>query len=289
MRTRRLVKASTLLLGLAVGLLATAPAFAGGATVVDTVGYSAFSMRPFSRQVEGTDLGSWRFPFLSKSWTEADILPGNGSGASFTYTTYFVPKPIQRDLYQRPVSVIAPPEIKGNYRMSGMVYVRDNTGSRVIEYASLFDGVQRPVYNLFADGTKLFHQDGATDATLIRLPYAGARPAGVEEFLVGLKLQGAVRGDAMSKLLAKCGARQMPAEQGASLAPRELVYCIAANDYDQSHGYNYLKVTVRVGDFKIIRTELEYPWGTERTDYDAVRDGLKFNDAMFSTGDMPAK
>jgi len=269
------------ILSLAASLMLLAPLTASADT---TPPFSAYAMRPLPGSVVTTQQ-SWGLPFASRSWdnSQTEI----GTGAYFTYQTWFI-KELSTSLYgtvpQADVARIDP------FQMTGQVMVRDRSGSRVLDAATLNQGgAVRPVYNLFANGAALYHQDGENAlAEFLPLPYAQPTPAGIEAFLKGLKIHGIVRDNAqrgdysMTELLTACNARMLATvREGQGSKSRQLVYGIDASPFDQLLGYKYLRIWVRVGDFKILRTELSLVGATERTDYSNVLDGIRFDDEMF--------
>ncbi|HYE77118.1 MAG TPA: hypothetical protein VEI97_03945, partial [bacterium] len=161
----------------------------------------------------------------------------------------------------------------------------DGSGSRVFEHQLINDnGVNRNVYNLFVAGDTWYRQEaGMANAAVQPLAYLGLRPAGIEEFLVGVRMKGIVKGEAMAELLRRTGAIQNGTDRdGKKATARSIVYRIPATPYDEARGYQSLMVWVRVGDFKLVRTALALPVGTERTDYQNIIDGRHFPEAIFT-------
>lgn len=283
MRSLRLRGLAPVLWGLTASLLVlapvTAPAQTGGTN------FSAYAMRPLPAKVQKTTL-SWPIPFAQQQWDSFTGEPG--TGAFFTYQTWFQLE--KRHTLHDGVVAPAPNVTVRPFQMQGQVVVRDRSGSRVLEAATVVNssGLTEQFYSLFADGTALYHQNGTGNAGLIPLQYGMPVPAGIEAFLKGVKIHGIVRdntgtGDlAMTQLLESCGARQIGTDrQGTGPSARQMIYGIPASAFDQQLGYEYLRIWVRVGDFRIVRTELSLVWGTERTDFHNVMDGRQFDDAMF--------
>lgn len=282
MRTARLRNWRPAITAITASLLMLAPLMAHAA---DSPAFSAYAMRPLPGSVVTTQQ-SWGLPFASQTWNDLNETEP-GTGATFAYQTWF-----QKDLGSTLYSTTPPLKLAqvDPFELRGVVVVRDRAGSRVLDASNLNQGGYiRPIYHLFANGTALYHQDGAnSNAELLNIPYALPTPAGIEAFMKGIKIHGIVRdnsarGDlAMTQLMSACNARMLSsARDGKGSKSRQLIYAIEASEFDKKLGYQYLKIWVRVGDFKILRTELSMVGGTERTDYSNVMDGVRFDDTMF--------
>lgn len=242
-------------------------------------GFAAFSMRPLPGDVTHTVMQT-PIPF-AMNMNNVQQPPEGGTGLYFSYQTWWIPKQGQT-LYGGSAAPY-PNWARSSYTVTGFVMAPDNSGARVLEGGHVVSGNPQDYLNLFANGNTLYHHDTiAGDTREVPIDYTTPRPNGIETFLIGLKLHGAISGDAMKALLTDCGATQLAVTRdGKGLKSRQLVYSIDATDFDRSHSYNHLRVTVRLGDYQIQRTELELPWGTERTDYHQIAENLSYPASYF--------
>lgn len=279
----RLRTASTIFLGLTAGLLILSP----GAWAESQSGtFAPFAFRPVGVTEVDEDPAyrptTFQLPYVADPtiFNPATVREG-GTGIWYSYLTTFEmgrSTTLYEDQPELNHSAITRP-----FRIQGTMVVRDTSGTRAFELQSINDGTTRQVYNLFVAGGSWYRQEGTTgNAVVSNFPYLALRPTGIEEFLVAIRMKGTVSGPAMSQLLQRCNARQIGTDRdGKKATARSIVYAISASPFDTTRGYQHLKVWVRVGDFKLIRTLLELPEGSERTDYMNIQEGRAFPDSLF--------
>jgi len=102
---------------------------------------------------------------------------------------------------------------------------------------------------------------------------------GAKYFLNAVQLKGMIVGTRMEQLLKETDARRIGGEN--IRGTRTIVYGIQPTKADFLKGYRYLQVWVRVGDSKIIRTNLDLTYGREFTEYSRHMTNIAFDDERF--------
>ncbi len=208
------------------------------------------------------------------------VSPGNGS--AFMFNTLFTPsKPEQSSLR---------PELMLNYQASppfkfqGYCITRDSTGLRAFSFGNRFANNQtREVTLMYAGGNRVYHNVKGSDDQLIEETldnnYLDLDGSGAKYFLNAVNLKGVIVGPKMEQLLEQTDARRIGGEN--IRGTRTIVYCIQPTKDDFLKGYRYLQVWVRVGDWKLIRTNLDLTYGSEQTEYSRHMTNIAFDDQRF--------
>jgi hypothetical protein len=206
-----------------------------------------------------------------------------GNGAAFMFNTKFTPaNPEQTSL--RPGLILnyqnSPP-----YTVQGYCITRDNTGLRAIKGGvKTMNNQSREIETIYAGGKRVFNAiyfDPKQPPTLdtVENNYLDSDGYGMSYFLNGLNLKGAIQGARIEKLLEQTGASRIGKEN--IRGTRTIVYGIQPSKKDFINGYRYLKVWVRMGDSKIIRTYLDLTYGQELTEYSNQIVDVGFDDNRF--------
>ncbi|MCD6217130.1 hypothetical protein J7L05_04615 [bacterium] len=208
------------------------------------------------------------------------VSPGNGS--AFMFNTLFTPSnPEQSSL--RPELMLnyqaSPP-----YKFQGCCVTRDSTGLRAFKFGNRFANNQTSeVALMYAGGNRVYHWVNGSDDKFyedtLENDYLDIDGKGAKYFLNAVQLKGMIVGTRMEQLLKETDARRIGGEN--IRGTRTIVYGIQPTKADFLKGYRYLQVWVRVGDSKIIRTNLDLTYGREFTEYSRHMTNIAFDDERF--------
>jgi len=209
--------------------------------------------------------------------------PAPGSGTFFMFQTRFTPShPEQSSL--RPGILLNQPS-PPPYTVQGYCMVRDPMGFRTrIGGIEVTNNQATQIESIFAGGNRIYRWSLVEKAEkpneeVSKNNYLDSDGKGIGYFLNSVRYRGIIVGPPMEKLIAETGASRMGVENVRGT--RTLVYGIQPLKQDFLNGYQYLQLWVRVGDFKIIRTNLEKIYGTEFTEYSRHVTGVRFDDENF--------
>lgn len=254
-------------------LCMSAPAIAQGARDTKTV-------------VPDSKVNLYRVPLDPEERAKAidEIFNGisPGSGSAFMFNTLFIPS--------RPEQSSLRPELMLNVRTSppfkyqGYNITRDNTGLRALSFGNQFVNNQtREVTLMYAGGNRIYHNvqgiDNQFTEETIDNNYLNLDGSGAKCFLNAVNFKGVIVGPKMEQLLEQTDARRIGGEN--IRGTRTIVYGIQPTKEDFQKGYRYLQVWVRVGDWKLIRTNLDLVSGREQTEYSRHMTNIAFDDSRF--------
>jgi hypothetical protein len=199
------------------------------------------------------------------------------------FMTRFTPShPEQSSL--RPGILLNQPSVPP-YTIQGYCMVRDPLGFRArIGGVEVANNQATQIESIFAGGNRIYRWSLAEKADkaaedVSKTNYLDFDGKGIGYFLNSVKYHGIITGPPMEKLLKETSASRIGMEN--IRGTRTLVYGIQPVKQDFLNTYQYLQVWVRVGDFKIIRTNLEKSFGTEFTEYSKHLTGIKFDEENF--------
>lgn len=236
--------------------------------------------------VPDTKVNIYRIPQDAAKRAEAlnqifnNVTPGNGS--AFMFNTLFTPSNAEQSSL-RPGLVLknqsSPP-----FSFQGYCITRDATGLRAVRFGNRFINNQtESVGTIYAGGNRIYRWKSLNDSKpvdeLIDNNYLDYDVPGINYFMNSINMRGVIIGQRMDDLLVQTDARRIGVER--IRGTRTIVYGIQPANSDLADGLKYLKVWVRVGDTKLIRTNLDLTYGREFTEYSQHLTDVKFDDEKF--------
>lgn len=209
--------------------------------------------------------------------------PAPGNGTFFMFNTRFVPSRTEQSSL-RPGILLNQPAVPP-YTVQGYCMVRDPMGFRArIGGDEVRNNLTTHIESIFAGGNRIYRWSKVENAAkpneeLLKVNYLGSEDKGIGYFMNSVKFRGVIVGPPMEKLLKETNASRIGMEN--IRGTRTLVYGIQPLKQDMVNGYQYLKVWLRVGDFKLMRTSLEMTYGIEFTEYSRHLTGIRFDDENF--------